>query len=49
MEEGDNRFEALCSFLGQENVFSSLLNSIKEGNTIGLWGVNRLPEIRNLV
>ena len=31
MEEGDNRFEALCSFLGQENVFSSLLNSIKEG------------------
>ena len=40
MEEGDSRFEALCSFLGQENVFRSLLNSINEGNSIGLWGVN---------
>ena len=40
MEEGDNRFEALCSFLGEKKVFDSLLNSIKEGNTIVLWGVD---------
>ena len=40
MEEGNNRFEALCSFLGEKKVFDSLLNSIKEGNTIVLWGVD---------
>ena len=39
MEEGDNRFEALYSFLRRKAVFKTLLNSSGEGENIGLWGI----------